>query len=752
MNEFVPYGQPIDLSNCDREPIHIPGQIQPHGFLLAVDRESLEILQTSDNVASYLGRELRGERLDTLLDAGSIRRASAAGHAPAHVLCGTIAGAGPFDVIAHANGALVIVEGEPVVRGEVEAPDFYGFASQTVLQLGSLPATTREHCQALADTIRELTGYDRVMIYRFAEDWSGHVWAESMVLDKGLSSYLDLHYPASDIPAQARALFLKNAVRMLVDASYTPARIVPELSPRDGQPLDLSQAFLRGASQMYTEYLRNMGVTASLTLALSDRDKLWGLVACHHYSPRHVAHGVRLVCELLARVASLQIVDKLRADEAGYRARIAAAHSALIEAFASGGDPSLALSQARGVVEALVDCHGVAIVHRGQVESEGLVPLDQHVARIAALLTGTRRDEVIATDRLAELYPEAAAFPELACGLLAMPIPGVLGDYLMWFRPELTRTVKWAGDPRKPVSLGPMGDRLTPRKSFELWTETVRGRAAPWTQDERRAAEQLRSSATALLVHRTRELEHLNAELARSHAELDSFAYVASHDLKEPLRAMYNHAAFLLKDAQGRLTPEDTQRGESIIRLVRRTRELLDALLEYSRAGRVELELVETDVGALLANVQEQIAPRIHEARATLRVGPLPRVRAVPMMLEQVFTNLLTNALKYSERAPEIELAAVAAGDSAFPARALGASHAFYVRDNGIGIQARHLEAVFTIFKRLHAKDKFGGGSGAGLTIVKKLIERMNGEVWLESEPGVGTTAWFCIGRGQPSE
>ncbi|HEX5658897.1 MAG TPA: ATP-binding protein [Polyangiales bacterium] len=751
MSELVPYDQPIDLSNCDREPIHIPGQIQQHGLLLAVDRETLEIVQTSDNVARYLGRDVLGQRLDGLLtELTGIRRAFEGGPAYAH--CGTLAGRGPFDIIAHGNGELGIVEAEPAQGGEVVAPDFYSFASQTVARLMGMAATTRVHCQTLADTIRELTGYDRVMIYRFAEDWSGHVWAESMVQDKGLPSYLDLHYPASDIPAQARALFLKNSVRMLVDAAYVPARIVPELSPHNGQPLDLSNSFLRGASQMYTEYLLNMGVTGSLTLALRDRDKLWGLVACHHYSPRRVSHGVRLVCELLSRVASLQIVDKLHADEAGYRARIASAHAALVEAFASGADPSVALAQSPGVVKALVESTGVATVHLGKVSSEGLVPLEQHVARIAAMLVATRRNEVVATDSLLELYPEAAQFPELACGLLAMPIPGVPGDYLMWFRPEITRTVKWAGDPRKPVSYGPMGDRLTPRKSFELWTETVRGRAEPWARDEVLAAEQLRAAATHVLVRRTREQARLIEELANSNAELDAFAYVASHDLKEPLRAMYNHAAFLLKDAGDRLAPEDVQRGESIMRLVKRTRELIDALLDYSRAGRLEAQMVETDVNALLERVQELLAPRVREARAELRVAALPNVRAVPAMLEQVFTNLLTNALKYSQHEPHIEVGAVAAGDAAFPARALGATHAFYVRDDGIGILARHLHTVFTIFKRLHAQDKYGGGSGAGLTIVKKLVERMNGEVWLDSEPGKGTTAWFCVGREQSSE
>ncbi|HEY0710872.1 MAG TPA: GAF domain-containing protein, partial [Polyangia bacterium] len=280
---FISHETPVDLSNCDREPIHIPGQVQAHGALFAVERATGLIVQVSDNVGAFLDvapESLLGKSLAAVLSSPDLPLAERAlaqesvERSPFHL--GVFErGSQRFDVIGHTDGPLAIVELDPVVS-EVSAPDFYQFASRTIAGLHGIP-TTSVYCQALTAAIHDLTGYDRVMVYKFADDWSGHVIAETMAPDKGLSPFLDLHYPASDIPAQARALFLKNTVRMLPDAQYQPARLVPEVNPVTGQPLDLSHAFLRGASVMYTEYLVNMGVRASLTIALTEGDRLWGL-------------------------------------------------------------------------------------------------------------------------------------------------------------------------------------------------------------------------------------------------------------------------------------------------------------------------------------------------------------------------------------------------------------------------------------------------------------------------------------------
>ncbi len=754
---FVSYDAPIDLSNCDREPIHIPGQVQAHGALLALDRATLTVTQVSDNTAQYLGlapAALLGAPLASLLDPldlAAVQRAVTGGsdHAPAHAFCGRVGEGAGLDVIAHRDGPVVIVEVEPAHRSDLVAPDFYDFASRTIASLQGAPSTLA-YCQMLTEAIHGLTGYDRVMVYRFDDDWSGHVVAETMSPGKGLSPFLDLHYPASDIPAQARALFLKNTVRMLPDALYTPARLVPELNPTTGAPLDLSHGFLRGASQMYTEYLVNMGVRASLTLALTDRDRLWGLVACHHYDVRRVSYGVRGVGSLLGRVASLQITDKVHADEAEYRGRIQGAHAAIVEALAAGGDVAVTLARAAGTLRGFVASRGVAVVTRGGVSVEGAAPPEVHLRRLASLWSGTARGEVVATERLAELYPEARAFIDVACGALAVPLSSE-GEYAMWFRPEVTRTVKWAGDPHKPVTVGPMGDRLTPRKSFELWVETVKDASAPWTRLEVDAAKRLRTSITELLLRRSQELERLNTELARSNQELDAFAYAASHDLKEPLRGIYNYAEFLRRDAGPRLEGDDLKKLDGIVRLSHRMQGLISSLLEYSRLGRGEARLESVELGALLAGVVESFATQAQEKRARLTVSPrMPTVRGVPRFFEQVFANLVSNALKYNDKAePEVEVGVVPAGSAAFPRRALGAPYAYFVRDNGIGIAERHYETVFRIFKRLHPADRYGGGAGAGMTIVKKLVERMGGEVWIESEVGKGSTVWFTA-PGEP--
>lgn len=754
---FVSPDTPIDLTNCDREPIHIPGQVQAHGALLALDRATFTVRQVSDNAAQYVGLSpaaLLGAPLSSLLDPldlASVQRVvrDGADRAPAHAFCGRVGDGEGLDVIVHADGPVVIVEVEPSHRSDLVAPDFYDFASRTIASLQGAPSTLA-YCQMLTEAIHDLTGYDRVMVYRFADDWSGHVIAETMAPGKGLAPFLDLHYPASDIPAQARALFLKNTVRMLPDALYTPARLVPEANPTTGAPLDLSHGFLRGASQMYTEYLVNMGVRASLTLALTDRDRLWGLVACHHYDTRRVSYGVRVVCALLARVASLQITDKVHADEAEYRGRIQGAHAAIVEALAAGSDVASTMARTASTLRGFVDCTGVAVVTRAGVSAEGAVPPEGDLRRLATLLSGTARDEVVATERLTTVYPEARVFEDLACGMLAVPLSSA-GEYAMWFRPEVTRTVKWAGDPHKPVTVGPMGDRLTPRKSFALWVETVQGASEPWTRLEVDSARLLLTSITELLLRRNQELERLNTELARSNQELDAFAYAASHDLKEPLRGIYNYAEFLRRDARPRLVDDDVKKIDSIVRLSQRMQGLISSLLEYSRLGRGEAKPETVDLGALVAGVVESLSTQAQEKGARVTVSSrMPTVHGVPRFFEQVFANLVSNALKYNDKAePTVEVGVVPAGAAAFPQRALGAPYAFFVRDNGIGIPARHYDAVFRIFKRLHPADRYGGGTGAGMTIVKKLVERMGGEVWLDSEVGAGTTVWFTA-PGEP--
>lgn len=238
---------------------------------------------------------------------------------------------------------------------------------------------------------------------------------------------------------------------------------------------------------------------------------------------------------------------------------------------------------------------------------------------------------------------------------------------------------------------------------------------------------------------RTRELERRNEELHQSNKELDDFAYIASHDLKEPLRGIHNFSSFLIEDYAAKLDDEGRSKLETLMRLTRRMETLIDSLLQFSRLGRVDLAIDQVDLNETVGEVLESLAISLQESGAQVRVPRrLPTVRADRVRVGEIFHNLIVNGVKYNDK-PEkwVEIGAVEDGKGGPPV--------FYVRDNGIGIAEKHHDSVFRIFKRLHARDKYGGGTGAGLTIVKKIVERHHGRIWLESSAGEGTTFYFTL-------
>jgi len=340
---------------------------------------------------------------------------------------------------------------------------------------------------------------------------------------------------------------------------------------------------------------------------------------------------------------------------------------------------------------------------------------------------------------------------EVASGLLAVPLSRRNDNVVLWFRPETIQTVKWGGDPTaKPMAVGPHGPRLTPRKSFELFTESVRQRSLPWQPVEVEAALRLRLLLLELVVSRTDQLAEKNADLTRSNEELDAFAYVASHDLKEPLRGISKYAHLLLEDA-ALAEGENRQRVDGLMRLTRRMDSLLDSLLHFSRVGRATLQFQSVDLDEVLAEALEIVAARRQEIPTDIVIPhSLPTVTCDRMRAREIFMNLLANALKYNDKPRrEIEIGCLPMEGENAPAAS--ASPVFYVRDNGIGIEPRHFDLVFKMFKRLHGRDEFGGGSGAGLSIVQKLVEQHRGSVWVESAPGTGSTFYFTLAP-DPSE
>ena len=451
-------------------------------------------------------------------------------------------------------------------------------------------------------------------------------------------------------------------------------------------------------------------------------------------------------------MASLEI-DGAEARENGqYQRRIDEVHHAVMARAAMRSD-MVALIEASDTPDQSdlrdgIEAHGVALLHRDQWLSLGQTPSVPQLALLAVWVRqqldrdGSDR-YLVATDALGKLFAPAASYAGKASGLLAIAMSrSTQGDLLLWFRAEQKQVFNWSGNPYdKPMVTGPHGARLTPRRSFDLWQEEVRGSAQPWKQVEVDAALKLRQWITDMVISRAERLDKINVDLTRSNDELDAFAYVAGHDLKEPLRGIYKNAYHIKEELNsGRdLGEAHGERLDLMMRLTLRMDNLLDALLNVARIGREGLDYEEVELGAVVTEALEMLGSRLTDGGLEIRVPrPMPASSCDRARVREVFANLIANALKYNDKPhPWIEVGYLDA-DGVLP-------QIFFVRDNGIGIESRHRERIFQIFKRLHPRDAFGGGAGAGLAIVRKLVEQHHGRIWFDSQPGVGSTFYFTL-------
>ena len=510
-----PTTDPEALLDCADEPIAIPGAIQPHGALLALTEPDLAVVVSSANADDVFGRPVAGSSLDQLLsadDLDAVRTGLAGDLAEVNPLRVRVDGA-DADLVLHRADGLLIAEFEPVAGAE-EAGAAWHRRLPTVLQRLSGTGTLEELTAVLARDVRRVTGYDRVMVYRFDPEWNGEVIAEDRRED--LEPFFGLHYPASDIPAQARALYATNWMRIIPDATYTRVPLDPPANPLTGRPLDLSGAMLRSVSPVHLEYLANMGVVSSMSVSLIDRGKLWGLIACHHYAgPHRPSYADRVAAEFLGRTASLLLHTTVTAAERGDV--VATAQSLAALAGTVGLNPrslSTALTDGEVTVLDLLPAAGAAVRINGQLQLLGTTPPPE---RVVPLVHGLLRAGTAVTDAASRVLPDAADLADTASGVLAAPVAGGRDDFLAWFRPETLREVTWAGNPYGSKTVTTVaGPRLSPRQSFESWSETVRGTSRPWREHEVAAARALAASVTEASLSRVAEDSRLATALQRT--------------------------------------------------------------------------------------------------------------------------------------------------------------------------------------------------------------------------------------------
>ncbi|MBB6125201.1 HWE histidine kinase domain-containing protein [Sphingobium subterraneum] len=495
-------GFQVDLTNCDREPIHLLGAIQPVGFLLALSADWV-IARASVNVGTYLGLEpadLVGNPLSDFVDPDLLhdlrnRVAYLVGSDTVERVygCRLRSDAPAFDVAIHFAGSQIIIEAEPDSGKHSDATSTVRWMMTRLDNQPNLDAFYREG----ARQVRALLGYDRVMVYKFAPDGHGEVVAEAC--KPGIGSFKGLHYPASDIPQQARALYLRNLIRIIHDVDAEPVAIVPPLDEHR-QPIDLSLSVLRSVSPIHLEYLKNMGVGASLSISIIVDDTLWGLFACHHYAPLSPSFHSRSLSELFSQMFSMRLESRERRELVEYERRARDISDQLLGAVASDETLLKDPDWLADILTRTIPADGVGVWINGAYAFSGTTPPTEDFRRIVRALNATAAGKVFATDHIGSLVDGASAFAGEAAGLLAIPISRSPRDYVVLFRSEMKGSVRWAGDPHKQTEFGPNGPRLTPRESFAEWKEQVEGKSAPFTPSQLRVAETLRATLIEVVL------------------------------------------------------------------------------------------------------------------------------------------------------------------------------------------------------------------------------------------------------------
>jgi len=725
-----------DLTACDLEPIRVPGAIQPHGRMLVLAADPADGSMPLAHSANWPADELSGALAE-------LPRAMLAdlvdGRAP--TLLGAVRlGDRSWALSAHRSGAHLLLEYEeaPPEPPAGEAP-IYSLTRVFLPRLqgaGSLVALT----DLVASEMKHLSGFGRCLVYRFDADGDGEVLAERC--DPGYTSYAGHHFPAGDIPRQARELYVLNPFRLIADARYDPVPLVaapgrPGIDAAAVRRIDLSQAQLRSVSPVHLEYMRNMGTLASMSVSIVIEGRLWGLISCHDHDPRSLAPASRLACEHLGQLLALQIQALEANRSVAERLELRRLTMAIV-ARLSDSDATLArLVEPPAPMLELAGATGAAVVLDDQLWTVGDVPAPADIRLIADWIGGLHHD-VHATATLADGLPAAPDLRRVAAGVLAISISQVHRHLVLWFRPELLQTITWAGDPRKADAAAGDG-RIHPRRSFDSWVETIRGRAAPWTGAQLGAAAELRQALIGIVLRRAEEMAQVAAELGRVNKELEAFSYTVSHDLRAPMRHIAGYVDLVVESEGARL-------GERALRYLAHAKEasafagqLVDGLLDFSRMGRAALKIRATETAALVEDLAAELTRMEPGREIVWSIAPdLPVLQADPLLLQIAVRNLLENAVKYSRASQPARIAVRAVrrddGDG------------LEIEDNGVGFQMKYVGKLFGVFQRLHAAEEFEG-TGIGLANVRRIVERHGGTVWGRGEIKIGACFGFVLPR-----
>jgi chemotaxis family two-component system sensor kinase Cph1 len=731
----------VDLTNCDIEPIHIPGQVQSHGFIIVLDQECV-IRYYSDNTKEFLPG-VTGKLLGKPVEYIEIRLEMAQQPDFLRKLINSKSGAKNFErinpipieisgiafyLVISVSNNYYLLEFEPAVSNfDLDVQSMMGRTIAEILSYSDM----QELLDNSAKQVKEIIQYDRVMIYRFAADGHGQVVAEAKNDD--LPPWLGLHYPASDIPKQARELYKLNLTRLIADVNTIPSPITTAADNKEA--LDLTYSQLRAVSPIHIQYLKNMGVASSFSISLKFKDELWGLIACHNYTPRFIDYKSREYAKLIGQILSSAL--EFRQNEEAMRVKddFKVNLEKLAKQLLESEKIEVALTSSTITLLDVIECTGAIFVHDKKIYKLGTTPNDRQLLELVAWINENVKEPVFHTECLSALYPEALAYKESASGMLISVLSRELGDYLIWFKAEQIKTINWAGNPDKPVIINDNGLMdISPRNSFEIWTETVSGVAESWSLEEMREVIKLKEEINYGLNHKAGAIRLMNERLKAAYEELESFSYTISHDLKSPIASIKSYAQLLIRDQMV------LERGQKMLqRIADRADQMnlmINAVLDYSRIGRTIMLYRPIHTGNLIADIIKDLEQVYNLTNLQISIGETPDLKGDPMMMLQVFSNLIGNAVKYSQFSDPAMIH--------IEGKVIDDKVHYSIKDNGLGIAESDLSNVFELFNRMdNVKDI--EGSGVGLAIVKRIVEKHKGDIWVESELEKGSIFYLTF-------
>jgi len=483
---------------CGKVPLNQTNLIQPHGVLLVVDQTDFRILQLSENAGDVFGldfKKLVSKSLFDFLPEAQIERFQQrfeqkfAGKLPFTLSLPS----GDFLASVQSNGQFLIIEIEKEKRSVANTDSFLDIYQELKYAMTAVETatTTVEACETAANELKRISGFDKIMIYQFDQDWNGDVIAE--VKEEGMDAYLGLKFPASDIPKQARELYKKTPCRLIPNVEYAAVKLYPVLNPVTNAFTDLSNSNLRSVAGVHLEYLRNMGVTASMSTRILVDDQLWGLIACHHRTPKYLSFEMSSVFELLSNIISAKISAVQKQDAFSYKTNMQNLYADFFEEVYKEGSLSETVVKKQDDLLKLLNADGVAFVNNHQILSIGQTPEEADISELILWLQSKGGTGIYHQTNLSSVFEPSEKYACTASGILSLPIQPEKGSYIVAFRPEAVQKVNWGGNPNEAVQFAADGRQYHPRNSFSQWQQTVKQTCIPWKKEEIEIAENFRN-------------------------------------------------------------------------------------------------------------------------------------------------------------------------------------------------------------------------------------------------------------------